>query len=271
MTTIGGSGSSLGIQRQLINAGNELNQANERIASGRRINSAADDAAGLAIATEQQSQIRGFETARRNASDAISLTQVADGALGGLNEATERIRELSLQAANGTLSDRDRGAIQAEVAQLQEEIQRQVDTTSFNGRNLLDGNFSADFQVGADAGETVAAPEVDFQSELDALLNVDVSTQAGASAALDVADGFRESVNETRSEFGALENRLQSTIDSLDNNRVNTEASRSRIEDADFAAELSRRSAADVREQVGIALQAQANADRGSSLRLLTG
>lgn len=243
----------------------------QRVSSGQRINSAADDAAGLAIATRFSKEIDGLAVAARNASDGISLVQVADGALKSVTSNIERIRELALRSANATLTDQDRQALSAEANQLQEENQSILEKSSFNGVQLLNGNNEFNFQVGPNAGDQLNVPGNNLADSLASLgLNeIDISTQAGASQALSVLDDASEQINSQRSDFGATANRLEKTIDNLDTTRVNEAEARSRIQDADLAKELTEISAGLIRDQVGIAVQAQANSQRGFVLQLL--
>jgi len=246
---------------QLNQTNNNLNRGFERTSSGKRINSAADDAAGIAIATRLTAQIFGSQTASRNALDAISLTQTAEGGLGGVTENLQRIRELSLQAVNGSLSSSDRGALQKEVNQLTQEITRTTETTTFNGVPVLDTDLNLEFQVGANAGDTIAVSNNNIGQNLQnfGVNGIDISTVDGANAAISVVDQALEAVNQTRSEFGAIQNRFESTIRTEETNRINTAASRSRIEDADFAKEIAEQTKNLILQQAGIAVQAQVN------------
>lgn len=243
----------------------------ERVSSGSRINSARDDAAGLAIASRFSKEIEGLGVAARNAADGISLTQVADGALSSLNENIARIRELALSSANGTLNDQDRQALAEEAEQLTQENQRLLENTSFNGVSLFTGANEQRFQVGSNAGDQVISPESDLLQALNDLgLNeVDISSQEGASQALSTLDDASQAVSAQASEFGALANRFESTIENLQNSQENQAAARSRVADTDVAAELANLSAALVREQASLAIQAQANTARGFVLQLL--
>ena len=243
----------------------------ERVSSGQRINSAADDAAGSAIVSRLSKEIEGLSVASRNAADGISLTQVADGALSSLSDNVTRIRELALSAANGSLSDTDRQALAAEAEQLTEENNQLLNRTNFNGAPLFDNPAERTFQIGPNADDKLAAPSGDLAKALGELgLNdVDISTQSGASEALSILDEAGQSISSQASQFGALANRLESSIDNLDAARANETAARSRIEDADLAAELASISAGLVRDQVEIAVQSQANTSRSDVLRLL--
>jgi flagellin len=265
---------SLNAQNQLNRSQGLSDQALQRLSSGLRINSAKDDAAGLAISTRFDTQIRGLNVAQRNANDGISMVQTAEG---GLNETVgnlQRIRELAVQAANGSNTDEDRALLQAEVDQRLEEITRISTDTQFNGQSVLDGQLNSgnavSFQVGANNGQTI---DVSFDQDMSAsglsVAAVDISTASGASAALDTLDTALDTVNSFRSDLGAVQNRFESTINNLATNIENLSASNSRIVDADFAAETAKLSKANVLQQAGISVLAQANARPNQVLSLL--
>ena len=243
----------------------------ERISSGTRINNAGDDTAGLAIASRFSQEIQGLGVAERNAADAVSLTQVADGALNSLRENVGRIQELSLQAANATLNDQDREALNAEVQQLNDANRDILENTSFNGNSLLSGQNDLSFQIGPNNEDQLTVTGNSLSENLDALgLNeIDISTQEGAQQALDVLDEASQEINAQASDFGAVANRLESTIDNLSNTRLNETEARSRIEDADIAEEASNIVAEQIRDQASIAVQAQANTNQSFVLQLL--
>lgn len=265
---------SLNAQNQLNRSQGLSDQALQRLSSGLRINSAKDDAAGLAISTRFDTQIRGLNVAQRNANDGISMVQTAEG---GLNETVgnlQRIRELAVQAANGSNTDEDRTLLQAEVTQRLDEITRISSDTQFNGQSVLDGQLNSgaavSFQVGANAGQTI---DVAFDQDMSAsglsVSAIDISTASGASAALDTLDTALDTVNSFRSDLGAVQNRFESTINNLATNIENLSASNSRIVDADFAAETAKLSKANVLQQAGISVLAQANARPNQVLSLL--
>lgn len=257
------------INRNLTQNQIGLFKAQTRIASGKRINSAADDAAGLAIANRFTTRIDGYGQAVRNASDGKSLIQTAEGGLQSITDNLQRLRELALQSANGTLNDSDRRAIDAEAEALTAEIDRVVQTGSFNGISLFRGGDPISLQVGPDAGDQVAVETGDLQADLAGLADLDLSTAAGASASLAQVDDALTLVNDQRASLGASDNRLDATISNLLESGVQAAASRSRIEDADYAREVSELAQSRVREQVGTALRVQANADAQRVLRLL--
>ncbi|MCU0976207.1 MAG: flagellin domain-containing protein [Steroidobacteraceae bacterium] len=262
---------SLNAQRNLSSSQSSLATALQRLSSGLRINSAKDDAAGLAISERFTAQIRGLNQAVRNASDGISLAQTAEGALAEVTNNLQRIRELAVQSANATNSPSDRASLQAEVTQLLEEIGRVAAQTTFNGTELLDGSFtSAVFQVGANAGETITVTStVDATTATLGIATADISTVGGASAAITAVDGALDDINGFRAEFGAIQNRFESVIANLTTAAENLTASRSRIQDADFAAETAALTRAQILQQAGVAILAQANAAPQNVLGLL--
>lgn len=223
---------------------NELNQSNARIlqaftrlSTGRRINSASDDAAGLAIATRLESQVRGLAMAERNAQMAISQVQVAEGYLGGVTEDVQRIRELSVQAANGTLNQADREAIQAEINELRENIDFAFSTAEFNTKPLFAGTTET-YQIGADASGQMTVNFPAMTSESIGLGTIDVTTQEGAQNAITQAGDALDSVLRVRTNFGASQNRLESAINSLSRTRIDTMSALSQIMDANMVEEI---------------------------------
>lgn len=373
--------SSLNAQRNLNSSQSAGATAMQRLSSGLRINSAKDDAAGLAIADRFTAQIRGTNQAARNANDAISLTQIADGALGSVSDNLQRLRELAVQSANATNTATDRAALQIEVAQLKSEIDRISNQTNFNGTKLLDGSFtSATFQVGANAGETIsvsglqnstiaalgsvtsastqstvvsglgtgavaagsltingtdigalaavgtsqerAAQVVDAINKIatttgvnayvdsttskivmtsnatitlagtdngaltgfdgatgvtaasattTGLTTLDVSSFAGASNAITAIDSALKQVNSSRANLGALQSRFSATVANLQTTSENLSASRSRIQDTDYAAETAALTRAQILQQAGMAMLAQANQQPNQVMTLLKG
>jgi flagellin len=262
---------SLNAQRNLNSSQGALQTSLQRLSSGLRINSAKDDAAGLAISERFTAQIRGLNQAVRNANDGISLAQTAEGAMGEVTNNLQRIRELAVQSANATNSSSDRASLQAEVDQLLAEIDRVAGQTQFNGTLLLDGSFtSAQFQVGANATDIITVTStVDATAETLGVDTVDISTVGGATAALTAVDGALDDVSGFRAEFGAIQNRFESVIANLSTAVENLSASRSRILDADFAAETAALTRAQILQQAGVSVLAQANASPQSVLQLL--
>ena len=249
----------------------QLNQTMERLASGKRINASKDDAAGNAIAARLSATITGFDSAIKNVNDGISFAQVGDSALSGVQDSLQRIRELSVQAANGILSDKDRSSIQAEVSSLKDQITSVFEQTSFNGKKLLSTDENLDFQVGPNSGQTVRATTSDLRSSFTAagFDSIDVSTAAGASAALSVIDDALDTTSVARTNFGTLQNRFLTTHSSLQQNKQSAESTRSRIVDTDYAAESSKLASNQLKQQAALAILAQANANKKSVLQLL--
>jgi len=264
--------SSLNAQRQLMSSGNGLDTAFQRLSSGFRINSAADDAAGLQISSRMTSQIEGLNQAVRNANDGISVAQTAEGALQEVTNSLQRIRQLAVQSQNGINSDEDRLALQKEVSALKTEITRIADTTQFAGTNLLQGDYSANFLVGANAGQNI---NISIGTDFDAAgLSIDalsVATVGGASGAIASIDAALSTVNATRADLGALQNRFQSTIRNLSNISENVSAARSRIRDTDFAAETANLTKFQITQQASTTILAQANQRPQAALSLLGG
>ncbi len=244
----------------------------QRLGSGLRINSAADDAAGLAISNRFNSQILGTNQAIRNSNDGISLIQTADGSLGSITENLQRFRELAIQAGNGTLNDSDRASLNAEALQLKEEINRIIDTSSFNKVPLFNQANGIDLQVGDSSGDTVTIETQNLQQQLQSFGfdDLDLSSAEAAQNAISVLDKSQETVNANASTLGALNNRLDNTIAELQSRNVNSEASRSRIQDTDFARESSEKARNDILLEAGLALQLQANIRSELVLRLLS-
>jgi len=262
---------SLTAQRNLNASQNDLSTSIERLSSGLRINSAKDDAAGLAIATRMTSQINGLDQAVRNANDGISMAQTTESALQEVTNNLQRIRQLAVESANGSNSTDDRAALDQEVQARLSEISRIANQTTFNGQKVLAGLGSVNFQVGANATDTVA---IDFgATTLDqaglGLTATNVTSAANAATAMTAVDAALTQVNTFRSSLGAAQNRFQSTVSNLQAISENTSASRSRIQDADFAAETAAMSRAQILQQAGTSVLAQANALPQSVLKLL--
>jgi len=264
---------SLNAQRNLNKSQGGLSKAMQRLSSGLRINSAKDDAAGLAISDRMTSQIRGLNQAVRNANDGISLAQTAEGALSETTNILQRMRELSVQSANGTNTTADRTSLQSEFGQLQSEIKRIAENTSFNGQVLLSGKFSTtgmDFQVGADKGQTITVTIGDATAKtLGVSSTIGVSTAAKAGDAIKAIDTAIGKVDTTRGSLGAVQNRFESTISNLANIAENLSAARSRIMDADIAAETSAMTKNNILQQAGVSILAQANQTPQLALSLL--
>jgi flagellin len=247
----------------------------QRLSSGLRINSAKDDAAGLAIAERMTANVRGLQQARRNAGDGISLAQTAEGAMKEIGNMLQRMRELAVQSANGTYESSDRSAMQSEVVQLRDEITRIASNTKFNNKVLLDGTFGAtNFQVGSgtDSNNVVTVSAISSMTATGLAVNaVDISTVAGATSAIASVDTAINTVNTQRGTLGAVQNRFEYTIANLSTTIENTVAARSRIEDADYAEETANMAKLSILQQAGVASLAQANALPQQILALLRG
>lgn len=267
--------SSINARRQLINTTTDLSTTFERLSSGFRINSAKDDAAGLQISNRMTTQVMGLNQAVRNANDGISLAQTAEGALQETTNALQRIRVLAIQSQNGINSDADRMALQKEVSALKFEISRIAQTTQFAGINLLQGDYSTQFLVGANSGQKIGislAMSGGFgNSGLFPGFDIDITTNAGASAALDRIDAAIETVDGTRADLGAIQNRFQSTIRNLSNVSENVSSARSRIKDTDFAAETAELTRLQIIQQASTTILSQANQRPQAALSLLQG
>lgn len=263
---------SLNAQRNLNSSQSALNTSLERLSSGLRINSAKDDAAGLAISERMTAQIRGLNQAARNANDGISLAQTAEGALKEIGNNLQRIRELAVQSANATNSSTDRAALNTEVTALKAEIDRVAGATKFNDALLLDGSFSSqNFQVGANTGSNDVITFTAIGASTTAGLSVtgSVSDVAASTAMITSVDTALQTVNGTRADLGAMQNRFSSVVTNLQTTSENLSASRSRIQDADFAAETAALTRGQILQQAGVAMLAQANALPNNVLSLL--
>jgi flagellin len=249
--------------RQLVQTSNNAAKSMERLSSGYRINRAADDAAGLAISEKLRGQINGLDQAQRNAQDGVSLVQTAEGSLNEVHSMLQRVRELAVQYQNGTLSTSDKAAITAEAAQLQSEIDRIGNSADFNGIKLLDGSGGTiSFQVGANDGDVIS---VDTATLSDKIGTIDVD-QTDAISAIDAAI---ENVSSLRGQFGAVQNRLEHTLNNLATYQENLTASESRIRDVDMASEMVQFSKNQILQQAGTSMLAQANQAPQSVLSLL--
>ncbi|MCC5855615.1 MAG: flagellin FliC [Idiomarina sp.] len=263
--------SSLNAQRQLITSGNALDTSFQRLSSGFRINSAADDAAGLQITNRMTSQIMGLNQAVRNAQDGISVSQVAEGALQEVTNALQRIRQLAIQAQNGINTTNDRVALQKEVSALKTEITRIASTTQFAGKNLLDGGYNEVFLVGANAGQLISInlSRQSYTAEGLAIADLSISTNAGAASALEFLDNAISTIGAARADLGAIQNRFQSTIRNLSNISENVAAARSRIMDTDFAMETAELTRNQIIQQASTTILGQANQRPQAALSLL--
>ncbi len=278
---------SLNSQRALNMSQKSMATSLERLSSGLRINRAADDAAGLAIAERFTSQIRGLSQAIRNANDGISMAQTGEGAMAELTNAFQRMRELAVQSANGIYGTDDRASMDLEYQQLTEEVQRIINSTEFNETKILSSATAIDFQVGFKntPDDIITLNALDLNDETDATSSKitaitevnpavagydgDILTSDSAKASLDVLSAAINAVTSLRAEFGAAQNRLESTIRNLENVIENQSAARSRIQDADFAAETANLTRTQILQQAGTAMLAQANQLPSNVLTLL--
>jgi len=274
--TINTNLASLNAQRNLNTSQMSLATSMQRLSSGLRVNSAKDDAAGLAIAERMNAQVKGMNVAIRNANDAISLSQTAEGALGKVGDMLQRMRELAVQSANATNSAADRTSLDAEYQQLGSEITRTLSSTKFNGIAILAaGAGSQDFQVGANSSDTVTLTTTNMSSDATIAAatsgNLKGIDATAAHAAMDAIDTALDTVNSERALYGATQNRFEVVISTLQTAAENQTAARSRIMDADFAAETANLSRAQILQQAGTAMIAQANQAPQQVLQLLRG
>jgi len=261
--------STIGLNR----ASQSVNKADERISSGVRLNSAADDAAGLVISDSLSAQNRGQYQAIRNAGDGISLAQTAAGALKSVTEGAQRLRELAVQSANGIYTDEDRALLDQEAQSILQQTQDTLSSANFNDNSLFTGEASLSFQVGPNSGDTIdqnTASDLLNQVEELGIADVSLASQDGANEALEFSDALLASINESAVSFGALENQLSSRAENLQEQAINTAEANSQIRDTDIAKESSERASALIREEIGIAVQAQANRSAGDVLVLLS-
>ena len=271
---------SLNAQRNLGNSNNALQVSLQRLSSGLRVNSAKDDAAGLAISQTLTAAIRGNNQSIKNANDGISVGQTAEGALGQIANNLQRIREIAVQASNGSVSNTNRSQLQSEVDQLTQEISRIVQTTQFNGTSLLSGGSVLTFQVGSSGATnnqvsisstdlTSAGVLNSYNSSLTNTGTVSVTTQGAASGALSSLDADIASISNIRSTFGAVQNRFDAVVANLQNYVENLTAANSRIVDVDFAAETANLTKNQILQQAGTSILKNANSLPQSALTLL--
>jgi flagellin len=261
-------------QRQLTLNNSNLSKSLEKLSSGYRINRASDDAAGLAVSEKMRFEIAGLEQAQRNVMDGISLVQVAEAGLQETTEILQRLRVLSIQAANGTLAASDRELIQNEVNQLISEVDRMRTTVEFNGVKLLNTDStssggSISLQVGANAGQTLSVVLSSVSSSSLSINSLNITSTTGASAAVSNIDSALNSVLSLRSKLGAVQNRLEKTHNFIGIQRENMMASESRIRDVDFASEMTAYTKNQILVQASTSMLAQANVSIQSVLQLL--
>jgi flagellin len=273
--TINTNIASLNAQRNLNSSQSSLMTSMQRLSSGLRVNSAKDDAAGLAIAERMNAQVRGMNVAIRNANDGISLAQTAEGALGKVGDALQRMRELALQARNATNSDSDKESLNKEYGELAKEIQRVLGGTTFNGKNILGADAGSQaFQVGANTTSDdtieITTTQLTADSSITTVAGTDntgagrakIDSSADSTAigtVIDDIDAALDTINSERATMGASQNRFDAVISALQTSIENQSAARSRIMDADFASETANLSRAQILQQAGNAMVAQAN------------
>ncbi|XKE94939.1 flagellin [Metaplanococcus flavidus] len=266
---------ALNTHRQMGQVSGNASNSMEKLSSGMRINRGADDAAGLSISEKMRGQIRGLEQASKNSQDAVSLIQTADGALNETHAVLQRMRELTVQAANDTNSDAERAAIDGELGELTSTITDIAANTQFNGQKLLDGSAGTagvlTIQSGANSGETLSLDltNANLTGTITALEGIDVTADGGATAALTVLDTAIQTVSDARAYTGAVQNRLDYTINNLNASAENTQAAESRIRDVDMAKEMMNLTKNNILTQASQAMLAQANQAPQAVLQLL--
>ncbi len=263
------------VQKNLKQVSSEADSSLEKLSSGKRITKAADDAAGLAIATNLEAQTKGLRQASRNANDGISLVQTAEGGLNEVSNILVRMRELTVQAASDTVGEQERGFLDKEYQQLVSEVDRISESTTFNGANLLNGEGSGemDFQVGAFAGEqnqiTFDSSESNASASAIGISGSGIEDKGVALDSIEVIDDAINQVSGQRATLGAVQSRLESTVSNLEVQTVNQDAARSVIQDVDVASESAKLAASNVVKQAGISTLAQANALPNQAMRLI--
>jgi len=268
MSSIATNTNATKAERAMVGASQAVQQATAHLATGNRILSAADDSAGLAISTRMSSDMISLNRAMRNANDGVSMLQTADSASGDIGNALVRMRELAVQAANGTYTDQDRSALSNEFAQLREHISTTVENTRWNGRNLLDGSMAtAHLQIGATSNDAQTVDMADFKG-LQAL-GSSIGTATEAKSALDAIDASLNTVDSTRVQWGAAMNRLVRASDASANITENLSASRSKIVDTDYAQATAELARAQIMQMAGKAMLSQATQSPMSVMRLL--
>lgn len=266
MNSINTNNLAINAQRNLARTEKTLSTSMERLSSGKRINSARDDAAGLAIALKFAAQVVGADQAARNANDGISMLQTAEGGMQEVTQNLQRMRELAVQAANGTYTASDRAAMNQEYEQMQASIRSTIDSTEFNGHKVLNDAASIELQVGADAesaGNKTAVGAVDLLANADiqnVLTNSALSDQTLSSDAIAKIDAALDHVSAESARFGAMQNRLESTISNLQTSSEKSSAARSRIEDTDYAKEMSELTRSLILQKSTLAMAGHANA-----------
>ena len=263
--------SSLNTQRHLAKNSASFKTSMEKLSSGLRINRAGDDAAGLAISEGLKADIRALDQAARNGADGISLVQTGEGALDEVSNILLRMKELAEQSMNGTLSDTDRGYLDSEYTALSDEIDRIAAGTEFNGVSLLDGNLDVDIQVGIGTASSDSV-NVALSTNMDASgvgISAAIDSASDAGTALGEIDDAIATVTEARADFGAVQNRLESSIRNISMTSENLSAANSRIRDVDIAAETSKMTSSQILQQAGVSMLAQANMSTSLAMALM--
>ncbi len=260
---------ALNSHRMLNRSSNASAKVLERLSSGKRINRAADDAAGMAISEKMKAQVNGLKIASRNALDGISLIQTAEGAMNEVHAMLQRMRELAVQTSNGIYKEDDIEAVNNEIQELLEEIDNIANTTQFNGKNICNTTDEIQLQIGANEDETMKFKLVDIRASKLGVDSLDITDSGTASAAITTIDAAIKKVSEGRSKLGATQNRLEHTIANVDNAAENLTAALSRIEDTDMALEMSEFTKYNILVQAGTAMLAQANQRPQTILQLL--
>jgi flagellin len=255
---------SINAQRNADNNSNSLATSLQRLSSGLRVNSAKDDAAGLAIASKMDSQARGMNVAIRNSNDGISLVQTAESGMAVIGDMMQRMRELAVQATNGTNTSGDLSAINQEYSQLWSEINRTMSSVQFNSTSLLNATSAFSFQIGANSGQTVSIASSDISitagvGGMSGASALNTTTTSANASAIDAISTAITAINSSRATLGAIQNRFNYTVSFLQSASENQQAARGRIMDADFAQETSNLSRAQILQQAGTAMVAQAN------------
>jgi flagellin len=268
---------SLSSQVNLSKSQGSLSESLQRLSSGLRVNSAKDDAAGLAIATRMTANSRGMEVGIRNANDGISLMQTAEGALDNIKDNLLRMRDLAVQAANGAIGSSERSQLQNEFGQLQAEVTRTITATTFNGLSILGSDMSAvtSYQIGAQTGDTISFGTLtgnttaDVSGAVSAGTTLTGTSPAAASAAIVSIDTALNNITSKRSVYGAAQARFEGVVNQLSTAKLNTDSAVSRIMDTDYASETAKMTRSQVLQQAGVAMLAQANSMPNSVMSLL--
>ena len=262
---------SLNTKRHLYNSTVSFGKSMEKLSSGLRVNRAGDDAAGLAISEGLKADIRALDQAARNGADGISLIQTAEGSMDEVSNILLRMKELAEQSLNGTLTDTDRGYLDAEYTALTDEINRIAAGTEFNGVSLLDGTLNVDIQVGigTTASDSVTVAQTTNMNAAGIGVSTGIDTAANAATSMDEIDAAIEAVVGARGDFGALQNRLETSIRNINMHSENLSAANSRIRDVDVASETSKMTSYQILQQAGVSMLAQANMTTGLAMSLL--